>query len=319
MKDYLNETINFEDIDFVKTMLLVRCIHDTKDPSISRVSQKFSEMSGNFDNVLRLLIQANLVKIENKKLIIITEQNILDRKVFTKILMAALFKSKLYNRSNISEFFKGFILKNNIYWFLPNRKTRLYTSGIRNFLISLGFLRYDLGVDAYFVTDEGMLLIDQGLNKNRLSPLQLSQKLLQIEKIGSMVEKEIFLYEKSRLKKFPALIAGLEHVSLERVNAGYDIKSFSENPDLKNPVSRYIEVKAVSEKDLKFYWSRNEMDMAKTLGDTYYLYLVPVKADSVIDTDNIVIIQNPYKNVFKNNEEWKSEVELTSFEYLYEK
>ena len=46
----------------------------------------------------------------------------------------------------------------------------------------------------------------------------------------------------------------------------------------------YIEVKAVSPNTFTFYWSQREVDVAKVLGQHYYLYLLPVDRRTVGST-----------------------------------
>lgn len=82
------------------------------------------------------------------------------------------------------------------------------------------------------------------------------------------------------------------------VAAGYDIVSFDSNQSLEP--DRFIEVKAVS--NAGFYWSRNEYEIAKLKGDTYYLYLVDLNR---IDEQDYSpqMIQNPAVNVM-DTDEW---------------
>src|SRR3989339_352104 len=93
---------------------------------------------------------------------------------------------------------------------------------------------------------------------------------------------------------------------LENVLAGYDIKSFENYFDNNSMrIRRYIEVKAVSLNDFKFYWSKNEMLVAKVYGERYYLYLLPVKSNNVFDFNKLMIVKNPFKNIYLNEFEWK--------------
>ena len=77
-------------------------------------------------------------------------------------------------------------------------------------------------------------------------------------------------------------------------------------------IPRYIEVKAISLIDRKFFWSRNEIEIARRLKNDYFLYLVPVEKNGALDGNLIQEIKNPYTNVFLNKN-WLSEIELLSF------
>ena len=69
---------------------------------------------------------------------------------------------------------------------------------------------------------------------------------------------------------------------------------------------------AVSKIDFKFFWSRNEINKAKSLKHTYYLYLLPVKDEDNFIIDELQILQDPYNHIFQTKNKWKNEVELIS-------
>lgn len=71
-------------------------------------------------------------------------------------------------------------------------------------------------------------------------------------------------------------------------------------------VDRYIEVKSFSGEPL-FYWSRNEVQIARELMDKYFLYLVD--RDKMSEPGYTPkMYQNPYQKLFEN-EFWKKEPE----------
>ena len=78
-------------------------------------------------------------------------------------------------------------------------------------------------------------------------------------------------------------------------------------------MKKFIEVKAVSPKDSRFHWSRNEMEWAERLGPQYYLYLVPVEAKSTFNLQSLEVIQNPYQYFFNPSNPWQKKVEVYSF------
>ena len=90
----------------------------------------------------------------------------------------------------------------------------------------------------------------------------------------------------------------MRHVSRRDVGAGYDIESVTVL--LRGEYeARYIEVKAVSSEDLNFFWSANEIEVAKELGTTYYLYLVPVSKRGKLDLAKLKTIQDPYTKIYQ--------------------
>ena len=81
--------------------------------------------------------------------------------------------------------------------------------------------------------------------------------------MGLSAELQVIKYEKKRLRSQPDLAKKIKHVAPEDVSAGYDILSWEIKHDKGTAIPRYIEVKAVSAVDSKFYWSQNEVEKAK--------------------------------------------------------
>jgi len=107
-------------------------------------------------------------------------------------------------------------------------------------------------------------------SKKMLTLEGLKKKLLQQEVAGQIAEEWVVEYEKSRLDGHP-LGELIEKISDTDVTAGFDIRSFD---SLESAVpSRHIEVKSYHG-ELEFHWSENEIDAAKRLGTSYWIYLV---------------------------------------------
>jgi hypothetical protein len=104
----------------------------------------------------------------------------------------------------------------------------------------------------------------------------------------------------------------INHVAAENVGAGYDILSFTESANAAGHSDRFIEVKAVSPIDFKFYWSRNEIETARVYGPNYFLYLVPVFKGG-FDLQKLKIIQNPFKRVYSAKKSWLRQEEVIAF------
>ena len=71
--------------------------------------------------------------------------------------------------------------------------------------------------------------------------------------------------------------------------AGYDILSYNENQE-----KIYIEVKAVSSTNFKFYLSSNEFNKANLMNKNYFLYLLPRDLSNLSKFD--------YEGILKINE-----------------
>jgi hypothetical protein len=312
MKDYLNRKINFSNINLQKIIVFFETVKTVQYSNIVFVTKKFQNIFNGFSDILAFSVMADLVVVHGNKLNIKCELPS-DKNDLKDFLLKVIFKDTFYQESELDKFINYLIFKNERYWFSGDKRTRLKTSGIRNFLIDLDFLNYSEEDDNYFVSNRGLKYLYHVLTQKNLTPYELSKKLKNIEELGILAERVILKYEKLRLKKFPQLSNQIKHVSQEKVNAGYDIQSYTFKSNIIESTPRYIEVKAVSELDNKFYWSRNELAVAENLGNGYYLYLLPVKANKNFDIKNLIIIQNPYEKVFNNKNEWKAEMELMSF------
>lgn len=184
-------------------------------------------------------------------------------------------------------------------------------SGLRKLMKSLGFfvdirkspIYYQIGEEHQeffhdhvleWIHKSSSYSIETGLTFEEFKRIQKIK-----EELGDWAEEQIILYEKRRLEGHPRL-GRIQKISKIKVNAGFDIISFEGIESLY--IDRFIEVKSYSGK-LEFYWSSNEIRIAKKKKNCYYLYLVDRdKANSKIY--NPIIIKNPYDSVYKNKE-WK--------------
>lgn len=122
--------------------------------------------------------------------------------------------------------------------------------------------------------------------------------------IGEDGEEYVFEQEKSLLTREgrPDLAEKVERVSMTDVGAGYDIVSFY--PD---GAEKYIEVKtSVSTKEI-FEWTANEINVARQLGDQYWLYMVR----DIANLPKVISIQNPAQRV-------GNDIRITPTSYLAE-
>ena len=143
------------------------------------------------------------------------------------------------------------------------------------------------------------------IKKRKVGIEELKQDLEQKQIYGEEAELFVLAFEKTRL----ANKKGIDWVAEYSVAEGYDILSFNTISSTKN--DRCIEVKSYTGSPY-FFWSRNEMDIARIKGDEYYLYLVD---RSQINNENYtpIIIQNPYHNVL-NGSDWIKTVDKYKIE-----
>lgn len=120
--------------------------------------------------------------------------------------------------------------------------------------------------------------------------------------IGQRAELAVMMYERS-------VVGGdyaqqVVHVSLHTASAGFDIVSLRANDDVLLE-SRLIEVKAVSHRDYGFYWSAGEIGAARRFGDSYFLYLVPIRSGEPILSE-LIILADPVRNLLDASDGWEA-------------
>ncbi len=179
-----------------------------------------------------------------------------------------------------------------------------YTN-FKRLLIDFGFLQPhpDHEISKLFIDAKFKKLFDTYLLpdiKKRKTGLDELRKILeQKQEYGEQAEIFVVDFEKRRLSGSPKA-ESVEKISDYDVSAGYDIVSY--DGPASSEYDRFIEVKSFTE-DPSFYWSRNEMDVAKVKRDRYFLYLVDrdkMNEDGFVP----IIIQNPYTEVIKNETKW---------------
>jgi hypothetical protein len=173
--------------------------------------------------------------------------------------------------------------------------------GYRLLLQKLGLLSADSNEPHIFKFNiNKSLMLELDLRRNKKLNYQdrpVEKLLLQQEKnrqLGELAEKYVFDFECRRLERDDIML-----VSEIDYAAGFDIASFSSNQSVE--FDRFIEVKSYSLK-CRFFWSKNEMKVAKEIGNKYFLYLVDRSQmhDAAYEPQ---IVQNPAKKLF-SDENW---------------
>jgi len=191
----------------------------------------------------------------------------------------------------------------------------LQYSALRNFLIDIGFfenlqsnrLLVAQSYSQFFennllpsistaLLDELKSSLDRPVNR-RISFEMLQKRLALQTQFGDEAEEFVFRLEQNKFAGHP-LHDRIKIISKIDIAAGYDIISLK-NLD-SSSIDNFIEVKSFSRNHC-FYWSHNEISVAKIKGDDYCLCLVDRSRISEIEY-RPTIIQNPYKTIFENDE-----------------
>lgn len=125
---------------------------------------------------------------------------------------------------------------------------------------------------------------------------QLKEKLQREEEQGALAESYVLQLEKHKLKN-KVLISQIKQISVLDVTAGYDIASFLD--DNSTEYDLFIEVKSYVG-NLHFYWSANEIEVAKILKEKYVIALVDIDRINQ-DTYRPIYIVDPQKVITEDS------------------
>lgn len=174
------------------------------------------------------------------------------------------------------------------------RNLLLETNAIRE--TNNGFYKISKKYESYF--ENSFRAKKAKMSLNELFELHKKQ-----EAQGRLAEEFVVEFEKRRLM-WCEKSNQVKQISDLDVTAGYDIISF--NSSESNSYDRFIEVKSFSYVQ-SFYWSKNEMNVAREKREKYFLYLVDMSKYQLTGYEPI-IVQNPYEKITKTND-WITEAE----------
>lgn len=224
-----------------------------------------------------------------------------DPSAFKASLISAIIASP--HRRIVAGYLRQFKRVGSDIIYRPSLEIRLYESSIRNLLMELGVVTYRAADDHYLVEDLGIDLLVWSYAELSISKRQFQVKSTGNEEIGRAAELTVLAYEQTRVG--PTWESQVEHISATRPFACYDIKSISVVD--QGVVTRYIEVKAVPRSSYQFYWTASEVEAARILGSSYFLYLLPFGANGSFDLDNLLIVADPIQAVYENKASWDIE------------
>jgi len=308
----------FGGLKYRQLTALIEIINITNDKNIDVIKRRHRDLSDNFEGAMAFLRELRVLDERNSKLSIIKEFKTsnkeqpkaldLERKLLNRLLST---DSAHFN--DVHNYLKKYKVINNNYEYRPTTSSRVKESAVRDLLIEFNFIEYNKTLYTYRIKEDHLDSFEVYLKLKKLSPSDLAYILKRKEDIGKAAELVVMQFERERLKGNPSLLKLIEHVALKDVMAGYDILSWELGMNKRNSKPRYIEVKAVSKLDSGFCWSRNEIKKASVLADRYYLYLLPVIGNFKFDLKALIIIPNPFTNVYNDIEGWNRQIESYLF------
>lgn len=180
-------------------------------------------------------------------------------------------------------------------------------ANVKQFLIDFGFLlpHPDGRIRKLVINPRLRKIFDINvlpeIKKRKVGIEELQRQLDRKRLLGEEAEVFVVQFEQNRLlsEKQP------EQISHYWVDAGYDIISYNDTSSVEP--DRFIEVKSFVGTP-NFYWTRNEMDVAKLKREKYFLYLVD--RDLMSNKEYVpVVIQSPYDEILRNDSGWSKQVD----------
>lgn len=312
----------FENLKYRQIKALLEVVSDTKEKNLEVITKRYNSVSENFKGAneflqkLKVLYEKN-GKVSVKKAFSSTMNERLSDNILKGLLLNKLLTTKSVLSQDIQSYLDKFEVIGNTFEYKPNTASRVKESGVRNLLMELDLIEYNRSSRTYRIKAKHFDSFEAYLNRKKLSPKELSLILKRKDDLGKAAELEVLRYEKERLKKYPKLIAKIEHIAKKDVLAGYDILSWESECHNNIAVPRYIEVKATSMNNINFYWTRNEVEKANKLAERYYLYLLPVIGENQFDVGALEIIPDPINIVFNNSIHWNRQVETYFFSKIH--
>jgi hypothetical protein len=131
---------------------------------------------------------------------------------------------------------------------------------------------------------------------------QFQEYLREKQEIGDLAENLVLDFERQRLDSLGCIVEPkcVRRISRVMVNAGYDIESYDSFAEDVN-YDRFIEVKGSRGASLRFFWTRNEMEVAEKLGPRYWIYFQGgVDAKQGIAKNKPLMFQNPLESLLND-------------------
>jgi hypothetical protein len=312
MSDYsLRRARPFEKLEPQDVITMVRLLATLRLPKKPLVKSRYEERGRHFDATLAFLKSIGWVN-ESPYTLTLTDSSLSSLQWPADIttgrrIIEAILKSRTPYRTQLCQFLAQFETNGDSIVHAPGGETRVKESAIRNFLIALGIVSLRRRTNDYVLQNDAIdLWMRARVRYGRSTKTKLLLKLQERDQLGFDTECAVVEYERRRLG--PEWASAVEHIAREHPLANYDIESVTLVRGKPNP--RFIEVKAVSPVSFRFFWSKPEVETARMLGASYFLYLVPVDSTRRANVYAMRIVENAYTSVYENPSKWDIESDV---------
>lgn len=300
------------------TFLLMEALSPAQPRSTSDIvvfcEEKSVVFASSLQSILALFVHLSLVEVDAGGRFL--RKNNIDHQTDVAALMIERIFTSMAEDGTLSEFISPEAIEydpiENVVC-VRNNFIPLDLSGLKNLLMAIGFLKqHYLSSNLLMITRGYEALFEDtivpsikterfsGVHPKNLS-LAALMKIQELNEIhGKEAEEFVVAFERRRIAD-PNLTERIRRVSDMQCDAGYDVVSFHD-PDSK-AIDRFIEVKSHAGEP-SFFWSRNEVAVAKIKADSYFLYLVDRTKMSRPGYEPLMI-RNPHETVFLNEKVWQ--------------
>jgi hypothetical protein len=312
MSDYLRRRFRpFEKLEPQNVITLVRLLASLRLPKKPLVRSRYEERGRRFDATLAFLKSIGWVN-ESAGMLTLTDCSLSSLRWPADIttgrrIIEAILKSRTLYRTQVCRFLTQFESNGDGIVHAPGGETSIQESAIRNFVIALGIVSLRRRTNDYLLQKDAIDLWMRA--KARHGPSTKKKLLLKLQErdqLGFDTECAVVEYELRRVGREWA--NEVQHVAREHPLANYDIESVTLVHG--KPNARFIEVKAVSADSFRFFWSKEEVETARALGNSYFLYLVPVDLTRRANLNAMRIVENAYTSVCENPGKWDIESDV---------
>jgi hypothetical protein len=281
---------------------LIKMVLGTQLNKTSFIERRYTEQAPHFRETLEFLVSLGWIgehrgELRLTQLGTLVAANMGNDAKLRQDILAALIHSGCPFSGPLSRYVTGFRFQGNELVHRPSVSERNRQRPLRDLLIDLGLVSHRPFDDAFVLEDSARDLFVWARNFATSSRSSFEATQRRRQEIGFAAELSALEYERDRVG--PSLAHRVAHVSDELPFACFDIKSITVSED--EIVERYIEVKAVPEESMQFYWPRAEVDAAKVLREKYYLYLVPYIVGRGLDINALRVICNPQKSLLQDS------------------
>lgn len=263
--------------------------------SLRHIKTVYSNQYRDFELHFNMLQEMRIVEVRDNRIeVMVTEEGL------KEFIIKRIFAQNIYDP--LAKFLLQFSLSDGVYKLPSTKLMNIEFQSERKFLAQMGVIQEVEGV-FYVCSDELQTRI---LMNKRITLEMLDKALVEQRNLGTDAENFVVEEEKKKATSFPNVIPmeSIYSVSKNAANAGFDIVSFNTQQAQQGKHEQiYIEVKTFSGGIKNFYWTHNEIQIAKLLARKYYLYIV----ENFNNRFEIsAVVPNPY-DFFIVRDNWRAE------------